>query len=361
MRRCKTIIIIQHKNKPSVAPWFEYTNQCSATGKEGKTDIRMASKHGGHERIDYNRRGLLKAIPLAGIVGIGSATASATSAPPEIIPLPNGFQPEGIVTGRGNTFFVGSLAGGAIYRGDLRTGEGEVLVPSVEGRVAVGLSHDHRSNNLFVAGGPTGEAFVYEARTGDEASAYTLTDQETFVNDVVVTSTAAYFTDSFRPFLYRVSLESGGQLPDQSAVEEFPLGGDFESIPDAFNANGIDAPPNEKFLLVVNSATGLLYKVDPASGHANLIDLGEETLTAGDGILLDGKTLYVVRNQHNLIAVVELEQDATQGELVREITNPDFDVPTTVAESGNVLYAVNARFGIADPENAEYNVIRVPK
>lgn len=322
---------------------------------------RMASRHGGRGRIAHNRRRFLKALPVAGLVGICTASASARSAYPERIPLPNGFRPEGIVTGRGNAFFVGSLAGGAVYRGDLRTGEGEVLVPSVEGRIAVGLSHDHRSNNLFVAGGPTGEAFVYEADTGAEASAYTLTDQETFVNDVVVTATAAYFTDSFRPFLYRVPLGSGGQLPGQSAVEAIPLGGDFESIPGAFNANGIDAPPHGKFLLVVNSTTGRLYNVDPASGHAKQIDLGGETLTAGDGTLLDGKTLYVVRNQNNLIAVVELTRDATRGELVGEISDPDFDVPTTVAEFGNALYAVNARFGTPDPENAAYSVIRVPK
>ena len=320
----------------------------------------MSSKHDGRERIDYDRRKFLKAIPLAGIAAIGSGTASAQPAFPDSIPLPNGFQPEGIVTGRETTFFVGSRVSGAVYRGDLRTGEGEVFVPAAEDRVAIGLSHDRRSNNLFVSGGGTGKGFVYDARTGESAATYTLTDPGTFVNDVVVTSSAAYFTDSFRSFLYKVPLGPAGRLPEQSEVEEISLGCDFQSV-SGFNTNGIDAPPNEEFLIIVNSSTGLLYKVDPESGDASEIDLGGETLTNGDGILLDGQTLYVVRNRNNVIAVVNLEPGAEEGEVVREITDSDFDVPTTVAEFGNALYAVNARFGTENPESAEYNVIRVPK
>ena len=315
-------------------------------------------------RIEYNRRTLVKAIPLAGLAWAGSVSASASGPEtifPEVIPLPTGFQPEGIVTGRGREFFVGSRASGAVYRGNLRTGEGEVLVPSNTNRVAIGLSYDRRSDNLFVAGGSTGKAFVYDAETGETAAVYELTDPGSFVNDVVVTSEAAYFTDSFRASLYRVPLGSAGRLPDQSAVEEIELGCGFEFIPDEFNANGIDAPPNGKYLIIVNSTSGLLYRVDPASGRSDRIDLGGETLTAGDGILLDGKTLYVVRNRLNEIAVVRLESGATQGEVVRTITDPDFDVPTTIAECGSAFYTVNARFGVENPENAAYSVVRVPK
>lgn len=320
----------------------------------------MPSKQGARERTDYDRRKFLKAIPLAGVVAIGSGTASAKPAFPDSIPLPDGFQPEGIVTGRGTTFFVGSRVSGAVYRGDLRTGEGEVFVPATEDRVAVGLSYDDRSNNLFVSGGETGKGFVYDGGTGELVATYTLTDPGTFVNDVVVTSAAAYFTDSFRSFLYKVPLGPGGRLPEQCEVEEIPLGGDFRSI-EGFNANGIDAPPSEEFLIIVNSSTGLLYRVDPESGDANEIDLDGETVTNGDGILLDGRTLYVVRNRDNVIAVVDLEPGTEEGEVVREITDSDFDVPTTVAEFGDALYAVNARFGTEDPEDAEYTVTRVPK
>jgi sugar lactone lactonase YvrE len=322
----------------------------------------------GRDRPAYTRRTAVKTIALAGLVGVGSGTAVATPRErggaaserfPDVIALPDGFQPEGITTGRGTTFFVGSLASGDVYRGDLRSGDGDVFVES-DDRVAIGLSYDRRSDSLFVAGGGAGEAYVYDAESGETAEVYELTDPGTFVNDVVVTPDAAYFTDSFTDSLYRLPLGPAGRLPAEDAAEEVPLGGDFESG-GGFNANGIDAPPNAEYLLVVNTTTGLLYKVDPESGVATEIDLGGETVKQGDGILLDGTTLYVVRNRANLIAVVDLDSGATEGEVVREITDPAFDVPTTVAEFGSDLYAVNARFGTANPESAAYDVVRVSK
>src|SRR5438093_7995617 len=86
---------------------------------------------------------------------------------PDVVPLPPGFQPEGIATGRGTTFYVGSISTGAVYRGDLRTGTGSVLVQGGSGTAAIGLGIDGR-NRLFVAGGATGKAFVYDATTGDQ-------------------------------------------------------------------------------------------------------------------------------------------------------------------------------------------------
>jgi hypothetical protein len=82
-------------------------------------------------------------------------------------------------------------------------------------------------------------------------------------------------------------------------------------------------------------------------------------VTAGDGLLLDGRTLYVMRNRLNEIAVVELDRTLTSGEVVDTITDPDFRVPTTIAGFGNSLYAVNARFGTDPTPDTEYEVVRV--
>ena len=297
------------------------------------------------------------AIPLA-----LPAAAAKPSVFPKVIPLPDGFRPEGITTGRGSTFFAGSLVDGRIYKGDYRTGQGEILVQGVEGRVAVGLSYDSRSNYLFVAGGRTGTASVYDANTGQLVQEYNLAnpDDGTFVNDVVVTRDAAYFTDSFAPQYYVLPLSARGALPDASQVETISLGGDFVQV-GGFNANGIEATPNGKSLFVVNSTAGLLYRVDPGTGYAQVIDLGAvdpPPLPNGDGILLAGKTLYVVQNQLDQIAVVELSPDLKSGEVVRVITDPEFDIPTTVAGFGSRLYAVNARFGTTE---TDYQVIQVSK
>jgi hypothetical protein len=92
-----------------------------------------------------------------------------------------------------------------------------------------------------------------------------------------------------------------------------------------------------------------------------LIDLGGASLTAGDGLALQGRTLYVVRNQLNQIAVVNLAPDLASGSVTRTITSPDFRVPTTVAVFGNSLYAVNARFGTPPTPDTDYDVVRVAR
>jgi sugar lactone lactonase YvrE len=310
-----------------------------------------------HLRRALTIPGILLAVLLLQAFQVSAAPPGTYPSP---IPLPDGFRPEGIAVGRGDAFFVGSIPTGAIYRGDLRTGQGEILVPPQEGRAAIGLSVDERTNYLFVAGGGTGNGYVYDAATGATVSIYSLTAPGTFVNDVIVTRDAAYFTDSFRPYLYRLPLSAGGALPDPAAVQEIALGGDFVSVP-GFNTNGIDATPNGKWLVIVHSTRGELYRVDPETGHATLINLDGSDVTRGDGLLLDGKTLYVVQNRLNQIAVVRLNPQLTAGDITGYITDPDFDVPTTIAEFGSRLYAVNARFGTPDPDTLSYDVVKVSK
>jgi sugar lactone lactonase YvrE len=290
---------------------------------------------------------------------LGAAPAHQTF--PEVIPLPNGFQPEGIASGKGTTFYVGSIPTGAVYRGDLRSGNGAVLVPAQEGRSAIGLKYDARSGLLFVAGGNTGYAYIYDGKTGANVAEIQLSTLPSFINDVIITKEAAYFTNSFQPTLHRVPLARNGRLPSAPTSEEIPLSGDYQFTPGAFNANGIAATPNGKTLIIVNSTEGALYKVDPATGAATRIDLGTGAVPNGDGILLQGRTLHVVQNRLNQIAVVRLDHDFGAGTIVNTITSPLFDVPTTIAHFGNHLYAVNARFGTTPTPDTEYNVVRVPR
>lgn len=268
---------------------------------------------------------------------------------PDLIPLPNAFQPEGVTTGAGHDFYVGSVYSGAIYKGDLRVGSGSILVPGDADRVTTGLSYDARSNLLFAAGGETGKGYVYNATTGELVQTYPFTNPGTFVNDVIVTRTAAYFTDSFRPYLYKVPLGAAGILPNPSAVEEIALSGDYVFVPGNFNVNGIDATSDGNYLVIVNTVDGKLYRVNPASGEANLIDLGGATVTNGDGILLKGKTLYVVRNFLNQVDVITLTPTLETGEVINQITDSRFRIPTTIAPFGNALYVVNARFDVVQP------------
>lgn len=286
---------------------------------------------------------------------------SAQDVFPEVIPLPDGFQPEGIAVGKGTTFYVGSIPTGAIYRGDLRTGEGEILVPGAEGRMATGLDYDDRSGILFVSGAATGKGFAYDGDTGELLAEFQFTPPEnTFINDVIVTRHGAYFTNSNRAELYFVPLGPAGRLPDSGSFQVIPLSGDYQQV-QGFNANGIVANANGKWLIIVNSTLGTLYRVNPWTGEATLIEVEGDPLVNGDGLLLDGRILYVVQNRLNQISVVELDPHLTFGTVVDTITDPDFRVPTTVAEFGHSLYAVNARFGTPPTPDTDYDVVKVSK
>jgi sugar lactone lactonase YvrE len=273
---------------------------------------------------------------------------------PERISLPDSFRPEGIAIGQGGTFYVGSIPTGAIYRGNLRTGEGSIFVPGAEGRAAIGVEFDH--GLLFVAGGGTGKGFVYSAGTGNLLATHTFftptAPGQTFVNDVAVARGGAYFTDSRRPFLYRVG---------EGGVTAIPLSGDIVYDPEVNNANGIEATPDGKTLIIVQSNVGKLFTVDPRSGLTSEITLNQ-TVVNGDGILLDGKTLYVVQNRDNKVAVIRLDPSLASGRVTMHITDPDFDVPTTIDEFGNRLYAVNARFRpMGTPPETEYWIAQLRK
>jgi len=299
---------------------------------------------------------LLAALALA-VLAPGAAVARAF---PDTIRLPDGFQPEGIASGRGTSLFVGSIPTGAVWAGDARSGRGAVLVPPHTGRNAIGIKVDRR-NRIFVAGGPTGQGYVYDARTGADLASYQLAPAgaATFVNDVVVTPKAAYFTDSLNQQLYVVPLGRHGRLPGQGAVRTLPLTGDlvFQA---GFNLNGIAAARGGRVLVVVQSNTGKLFTVNPRTGVTDEIELGTATVTNGDGLLLLGRHLFVVRNQLNLIAAVKLSGSLSSGRVVAELTDPDLDVPTTIAFTAGHLYAVNARFGTApDPATARYDIVRI--
>jgi len=138
-----------------------------------------------------------------------AAPAAAGERYPETIPLPNGWQPEGIATGKGDSFYAGSRATGAIYKGNLKSGRGDVLVKPWGG-ASLGMKVDDE-NRLFVAGGGTGTASVYKASSGKLLERYTVATAPTFVNDVIVTDRAAYFTDSQKRQLYVLDLGRGAR------------------------------------------------------------------------------------------------------------------------------------------------------
>jgi sugar lactone lactonase YvrE len=300
----------------------------------------------------------LASLPLAALaLTVAAVPILAAATFPARINLPNGFAPEGITAGRGTTVYVGSLMGGAIRRVDVRTGEDGELVPAVSGRVAVGTEFEDGAGRLWVAGGPTGAVRVYDATTGALLATYQFAGSPTFLNDLVVTREAVYVTDSLMPRLAVIPLGPGGELPAPSEVTTIPLGGDIQYVA-GFNANGIEFARG--WLIIVQSNTGRLFRVNPADGTATEIDLGGASVSAGDGILLIGSTLYVVRNQLNRVAVFRLSAEFASAQHLGDITSADLDVPTTVAFVAGRLWAVNARFGTPVTPDTPYWITQLP-
>jgi hypothetical protein len=304
----------------------------------------------------------------------GSAAQSQAPVYPDLIPLPAGFGPEGIAVGNGPAVYVGAGLGsnppvlGQILVGDLRTGAFSQLVAST-GRPALGIKFDSRSHLLFVAGGPSGTGTVYDATTGAEVARYQFRPPSpfpppppptTFINDVIVTRDAAYFTDSFVPVLYRVALERRGEPSNQ--FDEIPLPAVVFGAGPAPRANGIAADPSGDHLIINHTTAGQLYRMDTATHTVLPINLTGGDVLNADGLLLDGKTLYVVQNTNNRVAVVELSPDFLSGVITGYITEPFASnsatkVPTTIAEFGHSLYAVTGGFAPPAPDF----VVRMPK
>jgi hypothetical protein len=295
---------------------------------------------------------LRKALPITILVlALLVPAAPAGSGAQSSIALPVEFRPEGIASGKGDSFYVGSIPLGAVYRGSYRTGAGSVLVPPHPGRNHTGLKVDTRFDRLFVAGGASKGIYVYDSETGEDVASFELPDAG-FVNDVVLTRNAAYFTDSLVPQLYRVGIRGNGELTEPQRVR---YRGDLV-FTDGFNVNGIDTLEGGNRLVVVKSNSGELFRVNGRSGFTREIDL-DQTVTNGDGILRQDDTLYVVRNQLNQVAVVKLDDHARSGEVRRVLTDPRLDVPTTIAPFKNFIYAVNARFG--RPDDDDDDIVRL--
>jgi len=288
------------------------------------------------------RRFIVVGLVLA-FVSIG-LTVSA-SAFPDVIVLPGATSAEGVATGRGSTFYAGDLFAGDIFRGDLRSGEADLFIDAAPGRMALGLKADISHGLLFVAGGFTGQGYVYDLGTGADVASFQL---GTFINDVVVTEDAAWFTDTALPRLYEVPIGAGGSLGSPSTLV---LTGPAANTSFAFNVNGIAATPNGKTLIVAHSGLGSLFTVDPNTGASALIE--DVEVPSVDGILLESGRIYAVQNFLNQIAEIKLSPDMSSGTVEKVITSPFFQVPTTVARHGNRLVAVNAKFDTGFPPSAK--------
>jgi sugar lactone lactonase YvrE len=291
---------------------------------------------------------------LVALVG-ALAVSAAAARPAAVIVLPGATSAEGIAAGRGTTFYAGDLFAGDIFRGDVQHGTAELFIDAPAGRQALGMVADLAHELLFVAGGFTGQGYVYDTGTGATVATYQFATSASLVNDVALTKDGAWFTDSVQAKLYFVPVSAAGVPGPFSTLA---LSGPAADTSGAFNLNGIQATSDGKTLIVAHSANGELYTVDPVTGASATI--AGVSVPNVDGIVLDGTRLWAVRNFDNQVAKVRLSPHLTSGVVEEVITSDLFQVPATAARFGSRLAVVNAKFDTGFPPTADqYEVVVV--
>jgi sugar lactone lactonase YvrE len=307
-------------------------------------------------RIDSTaliRRGIAPLVVLALVIAL--AVPAVASGPASVIVLPGASSAEGIAAGRGATFFAGDLFRGDIFRGDFHRGTAKMFIDAPDGRQAVGMALDPARRLLFVAGGFTGQAYVYDTRTRETVATYQFGEaQASMINDVTVTRRGAWFTDSKQAKLFFVPMSRTGKL---RPFRTLGLRGPAADTSGEFNLNGIRATRGGNALIVAHSANGTLHTVDTRTGRSATI--AGISVPGVDGIVLQGRRLWAVQNS-NRVTRIRLGPRLRSGVVERVITSSRFQVPATAARHGRRLAVVNAKFDTGVPPTAEqYEVVLV--
>jgi ABC-type transport system involved in cytochrome c biogenesis permease subunit len=270
----------------------------------------------------------------------------------ESYPLPgNEFFPEGIAYNpETGIFYTGSVNNGDIVQVNVESSETKLFsAGSAQNRsAATGMKLD-KKNRLWVCGGADNKIYVLNP-DGSLIESWNLKTlfSSGFINDCAVDDVYIYFTDSQVKKLYR----AGAGSAQPGAVEEW-LSFTDQQIPYATgtNANGIVLTPDNKYLIIVLSNSGRLFRIDKTTKAITEIQLNTP-VTSGDGLWLDESILYVSRNATGQIFPVSLNQDYTQGTVGNGFgSNLLFN--TTIAKAGKYFLVVNGQLnrrpGITNP------------
>jgi sugar lactone lactonase YvrE len=308
------------------------------------------------------------------LAGCGDRDAQQAAAPSEpaaltthVLPAEINF-PEGIAFDPAtNVIYTANAEDGSVLRMDIATGQGTTitkpgaLFPMTEGSFpsALGMKLDG-AGRLWIAGGRSGRIFVVDTANGEVlANLETKAEGAGLINDGVITASGSYFTDTLRPVLWRVdtSATNPGQPEAWLDLSDSPI-----AYGEGPNLNGIAATPDGSSLIVVQMNKGLLFHIDVATKAITPIDLQGESVSGGDGLILDGSTLYVVRQTEGEIATVALAPDMKSGTVTARLTDPALAWPATAAKDGDRLLVVATQFNKRQSGDAvrPFSIVGVP-
>jgi sugar lactone lactonase YvrE len=316
------------------------------------------------------RRILPVALTAALTIGVAHAQSPAQPAAVEKYELPADVTfPEGIAhDSKTGAFYTASALTGTLSRVDLKSKAVTTVAPAgalVPGGLTktfpavLGMKLDSM-NRLWIAGGRSGKFFIVDSQSGKVIKELDVPDPaKSLVNDVTLIGTTGYFTDTRVPTLWRIEAKG-------DAIGNLEPWLDFTGTPlqyyEGANLNGITATPDGQSLIVVQMGKGLLYRIEVKTKAVTPIDTGGADLTGADGLVLDGRTLYVVRQTAVEIATVQLSDDMTKGTIVSRFKDPSLAWPATAVKVGDRLLVVNTQFNARNDkkETLPFTVAAVP-
>ncbi len=263
-------------------------------------------------------------------VGVGQAQSSDRGSQriPKTFVLPgDALFPEGMGFDESNgDYFVGAIGGGAVLRGDVNSPTAKIFsAAGADGRTAaLGARPDHR--RVFVGSFGSGKVWIYSETTGKLIATLDTGMPSSVLNDFsFLPDGTAFVTDSINPFLWRITFAGNGKPTLEKWLDFTGTAFVYNA---GFNADGIVTSPNGRYLVINQLDTGKLFRVEVATKTVTEVDVGGFDLTNADGMDIQGRSLYVVRNTNAQIVKVDLSQDFTTGAVDTITTSPAFLFPT---------------------------------
>lgn len=267
--------------------------------------------------------------------------------------------PEGIHVTRAGTMYVTSKGTGTVYRGSVRDPRLQEFLPAGEdGRITATGVHVDPWGRVLVAGAETSTFWMYDA-DGELLARRTVPDGA-FLNDFAFARGHLYVTDSATDTIYRARLDASGlgELEPWLSTADFPVDPDF--------LNGIVATPGGRVLLVADWLQQRTFRINVRTKAVEVVrlfgDSPERPGLGGDGLLLEGHTLYAVTNKtvgEQLVSwtrKVRLSDDWRRAYVVDD--SPFAEAghqPTTIARDRGRLLWVDSQFD-AWPGTPPYTV-----
>ncbi|MGV8849354.1 MAG: SMP-30/gluconolactonase/LRE family protein [Propionibacteriaceae bacterium] len=249
---------------------------------------------------------------------------------------------------RTGAFYVSEVTGGEIHRGQVSRADTAQWLDGdgTDGRfTARGVTVDD-AGRVYVAGGPNAidhpgapDLWVY-SQDGRLLTALRTGVPNAFLNDVAIgPDGAAYFTNSNAPQVFRVAKKGGVW-----SVKTWADATGTITTSAGFNLGGIVVSPDRRSLVVAQGNAGKLWRFDLRSRGVSPIDIGDANLVNADGLVLQGRTLWVVRNFSRVLTTLHLGPNAATARLVSEQpTDPDRVFTTAKFAQGRLLL-VDSKF-----------------